>query len=260
MATNNNTNGPTATNGLTASGRIISTIAVTKGDIIAGTGSSTSSTLTPGNPFQVIVANSANATGLDWANGNSSSNDNNLIFGYGNSLSNYTKAINQATTAAGTALVANTIYCMPFNINISTTFTAIGVQVSSGVAATNIRLGIYDCYNTGGLPGDLVLDAGTIDSSSIGEKTISISQVLHGKYWLCLISNGAPSILGASSSSGINSNLFWGMNQVTNTNQSSICSQASVSSYYSALPSTFVGITGPSRATSPTTYAIFLKV
>lgn len=260
MATNNNTNGPTAINGLTALGRIISTIAITKGDMIAGTGSSTSSTFTPGNPFQVMVANSANSTGLGWASGSSASNDNNLIFGYGNSLSNYTKSINQGTTASGTALVANTIYCMPFNINISTTFTLIGVQVSSSVAATNIRLGIYDCYNTGGLPGSLILDAGTVDSSSNGEKTIAISQILHGKYWLCLISNGAPSILGSGTPSSINSNLFWAMNQITNTNQSSTCSQASVSSYYTSLPSTFVGITGPSRTTSPNTYAIFLKV
>lgn len=243
MATNNNTNGPNAANGLTASGRTISTIAVTKGDMIAGSGSSTSTLLTPGTAYQVLNANSANANGFGWDNGLTASNNNNRIFGYGNSASNFTYP-NYAlsTTSSPGALTANTIYFIPFTIYISTTFTKIGVNVTTGAASSNIRLGIYNTDNTGGYPGTLVLDAGTVNSSGTGDLTVTISQALYDKYWLCLISNGTPSLRNCQVSAS-DGNAWYGMNSFATSTSTAGITIASVSSYYTALPSTIVGVT-----------------
>lgn len=243
MATQNNTNGPFASNGLTASGRTISTIELVNGDLMAGNGSNTSGLLTPGTPYQVLVANSANVTGLGYANGLTTTNNNNRIFGYGNAVSNFTWPATALPVMSTAAMVANTIYFIPFNIYKSTTFTKIGASVTTFAAATNIRLGIYNCDNTFGFPGTLVLDAGTIDSSSNGDKTISISQVLYDKFWICLISNGTPTIRTSQSSvvpfSEINA--FWGLNSFGSTANCAAATVSGVPAYYTALPATFVG-------------------
>jgi len=245
MATQNSINGLVVSNGLSASGKTISTIANTKGELIVGDGVNSSSTLSPGSDYQLLEAKSANATGLGWVNGTSTSNDNNRIFGYGNSVSNFTFSVIARMGMSNAALVANTIYFLPFNIYKSTTFTKIGVSVTTSAASSNIRLGIYNCDNDFGFPGSLVLDAGTIDSSSNGDKTITISQTLFGKYWLCLISNGTPSIATSYTIAPPFSevNAWWGVNSFGSTSDCANASIVGVSSYYSALPATVIGDT-----------------
>lgn len=73
------------------------------------------------------------------------------------------------------------------------TFTRIGMNVTTGTASKICRLGIYEVAADGS-PGDLVLDAGTIDCSTTGEKEIAISQELNGLYYLCYISNGVSGV------------------------------------------------------------------
>ena len=94
---------------------------------------------------------------------------------------------------SGSALTANRIYAMPFICPKAITLDRIGVYVST-LSTTTARLGIYadsDLY-----PGSLVLDAGTIDVTSTGAKTITISQALSANtlYWLVIVCAATPAI------------------------------------------------------------------
>lgn len=90
-------------------------------------------------------------------------------------------------------LVANRLYYFPMFVPDATTFTRIGINVTTG-AAGNARLGIYN--NTNGVPsGAPLLDAGVVDVSTTGEKEIVISQALPvGWHWLAVVSDVAPTL------------------------------------------------------------------
>jgi len=98
------------------------------------------------------------------------------------------------TALAGTALVAGRIYAMPFICPKAITLDQIGVYVST-LSTTTARLGIYtdngNCY-----PGNLLLDAGTIDVTSTGAKKIAINQALAANtlYWLVIVCAATPAI------------------------------------------------------------------
>ena len=84
----------------------------------------------------------------------------------------------------GTATV-NTTYYTPFFVPVTTTFDRIAIRTApsySGTAST--RLGIYN--STNGQPSTVVLDAGTVGSTSLNQTVqITISQTLTaGVYWL----------------------------------------------------------------------------
>jgi hypothetical protein len=77
----------------------------------------------------------------------------------------------------------NRLYFIPMWINISKAFDLIGLNVTVLQASTTMRLGIFKSDGTNNLPKTLQLDAGTIDSSTTGMKTISISQTLTPGLW-----------------------------------------------------------------------------
>jgi hypothetical protein len=95
---------------------------------------------------------------------------------------------NPGTTQAQTQ---DTVYYTPMWIPKSTAFDRIGAFVGTAAASTVIRLGIY-ADDGEGMPGSLTLDAGTIDSTGTGAKTLTISQTLHGFYWLCAVLQTNP--------------------------------------------------------------------
>lgn len=79
-----------------------------------------------------------------------------------------------------------------FYVDAATTFDMIGVEVTTAVASSTVRLGIYSVTNS--LPTTLVLDAGTVDSSTTGVKQIVISQQLtKGSYILVAVQQGGGS-------------------------------------------------------------------
>lgn len=79
-------------------------------------------------------------------------------------------------------LEADVLYAAPILIPERTSFTRIGCRVTTAVASSTIRLGIY---TDNLVPAAKVFDAGTIDSSTTGAKEINISQVLDaGDYWI----------------------------------------------------------------------------
>ena len=103
-----------------------------------------------------------------------------------------------ADSAGGTAaLTANTNYYIPVQFAFGKPLTAVAVEVTTLVAATNVRIAVYD-WGTDGLPQNLVHEftSGTqVDSSSTGVKTITGNWFIPpGWYWLMIQSNGAPTL------------------------------------------------------------------
>lgn len=94
----------------------------------------------------------------------------------------------------------NTIACtvgnmlaVPFPVNRAVTVNKIGVEVTGTGASSTIRLGIY--ADADDAPGDLVLDAGTIDGTSATYQEISISQALGvGRVWLAACAQGSNTV------------------------------------------------------------------
>lgn len=86
--------------------------------------------------------------------------------------------------AASTTPVLDQLRLAPFPVAKTVTLDRLGLWVQAGVALSVVRLGIYR-DDGDGYPGALVLDAGTIDASSQGFKTITISQQLtRDLYWI----------------------------------------------------------------------------
>jgi len=90
----------------------------------------------------------------------------------------------------GGTVTQNRLYYTPFYVDKETTFDRIGLNVSSATSG-NARLGVYAVDPDTNLPGDLILDAGTVDTSTTGVKEITINLTLQqGFYYLAGVSNG----------------------------------------------------------------------
>lgn len=88
------------------------------------------------------------------------------------------------------AMGLNALHLIPFRVPTTTTFDRIGILVTTLAASSAVRLGIYESL-ADGMPGDLVLDAGTVDSTTTGAKEIALSQVLTPNlYWLAFVAQG----------------------------------------------------------------------
>ena len=97
------------------------------------------------------------------------------------------------TETAG-AVTAGRLYAVPIEILTPTTFTKIGINVTTGATGSPVpaRLGIYKDHK--GVPGDLVVDAGEVDVTTIAAVEATISKTLFGRYWLAVIFESATSL------------------------------------------------------------------
>lgn len=95
---------------------------------------------------------------------------------------------------SGTALLSsNQLTYAPMLIAVSHTFVGIGIEFTvAGTTNSVTRLGIY--ADSGGLPGKLILDAGTLPSSCVAAvQTIPITQNLPpGVVWVASAGQGTP--------------------------------------------------------------------
>lgn len=89
-----------------------------------------------------------------------------------------------AVVSTGTRAEGN-LELSPLLVMKAATIDRIGLEVtSSGTSGAVVRLGIYATSSTG-VPGDLVVDAGTIDGTSATVQEITISEAVEpGLYWL----------------------------------------------------------------------------
>ncbi len=112
------------------------------------------------------------------------------------------------------AITANTLYAVPFFVPVSTTFTKIGVQIPNAGGGGNIELGIYN--NNNGIPGTLLLDAGSVAVGAGGAVTIAINQILTpGWYWLAVAGSSTPQISGPSGAAAAITRDFTGGTDMT---------------------------------------------
>lgn len=102
---------------------------------------------------------------------------------------NYYMSAAVLPSTATAAIVANSLYYQP--IAITGTINRIGIEITGGSAGA-ARLGLYT--NNNGIPGSLILDCGTVDTTSVAlvEATIP-DMVLRGEWmWMAVVSNATP--------------------------------------------------------------------
>lgn len=112
------------------------------------------------------------------------------------STGNYLFPGGSTTTLAATDAQMRTA---PLLIVEAITIDRITCEVTVLAALSAFRMGIYsDSATRPGYPGALVLDAGTVDTTTTGVKEITISQALSpGLYWLAGVAQGgAPTMRG----------------------------------------------------------------
>jgi len=89
-------------------------------------------------------------------------------------------------------ITADRLYAHPFVVPKTITVDEIVLEVVAG-SAGNARLGIWEdnnCY-----PGDLLLDAGAVDTTVAATKTIAINQTLTpGLKWAGFVSSATPNV------------------------------------------------------------------
>lgn len=112
--------------------------------------------------------------------------------------------------------VLNNIYAYPLIVDEGMQglpFARIAIYMSSaGPANSGCRLGIYESAYGGVSWGDLVLDAGVVDTTTTGLKEITISQALSpGLYWLAMAAQGGVFSGGYVSDAGLNGSKVFGM-------------------------------------------------
>ncbi len=94
---------------------------------------------------------------------------------------------------ASLAQTADVLYGTPFWVVRPFSIDRLAVNVVSGVAGA-ARLGIYN-DGTNLYPGALLDDAGTIDVTSTGVKTVTVAYTLTiGLYWLAIVSDVAETL------------------------------------------------------------------
>jgi hypothetical protein len=112
---------------------------------------------------------------------------------------------NGGGTGGGSTAAIQRVYYFPYMPGVSFTAVEMGIEVSSAVASSTARLGIYS--SVAGLPGSLLVEAtsgGALDCSTVGYKASGvISQAFTAGtvYWLALVAQGANVTLRSVSTS-----------------------------------------------------------
>lgn len=91
-----------------------------------------------------------------------------------------------------TSLAEATLYATPLFIPGLMTVDRFALSVSTaGAAGALIRVGFYAHDASYGGPGARILDAGTIDATTTGDKSLTINQQLPGTVWAAWVVQGA---------------------------------------------------------------------
>lgn len=159
-----------------------------------------------------------------------------------------------STSSTGTINQGRTI---PFAFFDSIVITEVYINVTTQIASSVIRLGIY-MSDSLGLPSNLLSDFGTVDTSTTGEKSIlSLSQNLDGGilYHFCWVPQGGASAPSCSAAKP----LFQGGPATTRAYTDHNYGALSTTTISGILPNTFpwAGTIGPA---SPSPPVIFAKI
>lgn len=169
---------------------------------------------------------------------------------------NYVAGLTNGTALGTLAMGANVLYAAPFVAPPrAALLDRVGVYVTTGVAATSVRLGIYDATSETNLyPSALLWDSGvlsTVTTNAIASGNPSLALVPGRLYWAVLNSSGAPTL--RSVAVGGAAPIFGFPDAISGT-AAQIC--LSGSRAYAALPSTFTASIAAGTAGFP---AVFLR-
>ncbi len=100
----------------------------------------------------------------------------------------------QGGTGVNQLVTANRTYYVPIVVPLDTTYDRIGISVQTGDGAGGLAdLRIFEDLN--GVPGDLVLSAGTVSTNGAGAKEIVIAEALPaGRYFLAFRCDQTPTV------------------------------------------------------------------
>lgn len=150
---------------------------------------------------------------------------------------------------------ANRIQYEPLLVTGECQIDALGIEVTTAVAATNIRLGLYKADGSA-QPTTLVVEAPTqADSSTVGVKALVLTAPVTlqpGRYVAAMVSNGAPAVRafrGGSRLAGLPATL--GTTYINNLNAVFT---------YGALPSSGAAWTTAAAAAAPFNHGVLLRV
>ena len=162
----------------------------TKGDLY---GYSTTNTRVPvGTDGQVLTADSTQAAGVKW--GIAAGVQYQWKSGTWHNSADAVRATATGTSAQGAASIA----WVPVLVTEACTVNAIALNVTTAVASSTARVGLFTYNGIGTMT--LLLDSGsTIDTSTTGLKTVTISQALNPAcYWVGCITSAAISLTSTS--------------------------------------------------------------
>jgi hypothetical protein len=116
-------------------------------------------------------------------------------------LTRYVRPGWYAHYAVGTTVTAGRIYYIPIFVTEQTTYDRIGIYVYTAASGT-ADLRVFAWSN--GVPGSLILSAGTVDTSTTGAKELTINLTLgRGYYFLAVRCTGAPALYGPDPSGAV---------------------------------------------------------
>lgn len=206
----------------------------TDGDIIVGGASGTPTRLAAGSTSGHVLTSNGSGVAPSWQ----ASGAGGEVLEYRRSGNFYGPSVNGV--AAITQAVANgSLRAYAWRVLESITIDRILIEVSTAVASTNVRIGLYT-DNGSVYPNALITnsDTGVFDSSTTGVKTntpaanITLTQ---GLYWIVVNSDGAPT-LRYYASAGIYPAIGH-----TNASGFAALTEYRVASAFGALPSTYPG-------------------
>lgn len=183
-------------------------LADAKGDLLVATADNTVGRLAAGTNDHVLTADSAQATGLKWAAA-AGGGGGPFIAKVKTGSSFYHVAA--AGLSSGVVIALGTgstaMRSTAFLIDRACTLSSLSIFVTTAVASSTVRLGIY-ADDGAGRPGSLVLDAGTVATDTTGFKELAITQALTaGLYWFGVAQQGGASPIStqavASGSNGL---------------------------------------------------------
>jgi len=244
----NSINSISGTDGIidSTSGNNVSTAITKKGDLLVGKSLSSSQTRVPvGTNNFVFISDPTKPNGMGWSASGTGNWTSRGIYGpYSSGGNGSLMPVTFSSTGGTSFLTANRLLCFPFFIDRAWAFSKMSMTCNNLAASSVLRMGLYDATGTAGYPGNLIVDAGTIDTSTIGTKTNTFTDeiYLYGRYWCVCISDGAPGMASLGAAVSEFAQAVGRPNFSTTTTPSHLVKD-SVSSYVSALPSSLSAVT-----------------
>jgi len=158
----------------------------------------------------------------------------------------------QSAFGAATAVTANTLYALPFMVGRGGIIDSVGVNVSTAVNSSNVRMGIYK--NNNGIPASLISDLGTVATTTpAGFKEITglTLKLQPGLHWLTAVFSHTPTVRTIPQASILP---VFGVDNAATTAVGTGYTSAFT---YAALPTTFPAVTVSTAATQPALFYHF---